>query len=142
MLKNIDPLLNADLLYALQSMGHGDTIAIVDANFPAHSKSKNRLITLSGCTATEVLKAILTLLPLDDFEPYPIKTMSQAETDDATEASLDFLQIISLSDEQRHQAHQVERFEFYDLVNQAQLVVSTTDMRPYACLILQKGVIF
>ena len=105
-------------------------------------RTQNRLITLSGCTATEVLKAILTLLPLDDFEPYPIKTMSQVETDDLAESSLDFLQIIALSDEQRHQSHQVERFEFYDLVNQAQLVVSTTDMRPYACLILQKGVIF
>ncbi len=75
-------------------------------------RTQNRLITLSGCTATEVLKAILTLLPLDDFEPYPIKTMSQVDTDDSAESSLDFLQIISLSDEQRHQSHQVERFEF------------------------------
>ncbi|MBL4828727.1 MAG: hypothetical protein JKY55_02355 [Aliivibrio sp.] len=46
MLKNIDPPLNADLLYALQSMGHGDTIAIVDANFPAHSKSTHYPIRL------------------------------------------------------------------------------------------------
>ena len=28
MLKNIDPALNADVLHALRSMGHGDTLAI------------------------------------------------------------------------------------------------------------------
>jgi L-fucose mutarotase/ribose pyranase (RbsD/FucU family) len=35
MLWGIDPLLDADLLYALRRMGHGDEIAIVDANFPS-----------------------------------------------------------------------------------------------------------
>ena len=34
MLKGIHPLLTPDLLRALAAMGHGDTIAIVDANFP------------------------------------------------------------------------------------------------------------
>ena len=35
MLKGIHPLLTPDLLHALAEMGHGDTLAIVDANFPA-----------------------------------------------------------------------------------------------------------
>ena len=35
MLKGIDPLLNAELLHILAGMGHGDELAIVDANFPA-----------------------------------------------------------------------------------------------------------
>ena len=34
MLKNIDPLLNADVLYALRAMGHGDALILCDANFP------------------------------------------------------------------------------------------------------------
>ena len=37
MLKSIDPLLNADVLYALRSMGHGDELIICDTNFPADS---------------------------------------------------------------------------------------------------------
>ena len=37
MLRNIDPLLNGELLYALRSMGHGDELALVDVNFPADS---------------------------------------------------------------------------------------------------------
>ena len=32
MLRGLDPLLTPDLLHALASMGHGDTIAVVDAN--------------------------------------------------------------------------------------------------------------
>ena len=35
MLWGIDPLLTADLLYALRRMGHGDEIVVVDTNFPA-----------------------------------------------------------------------------------------------------------
>ena len=37
MLKGIHPLLNADVLQALRAMGHGDEIALVDANYPAQS---------------------------------------------------------------------------------------------------------
>ena len=35
MLKNIHPLLHADLLHALRAMGHGDELVLADANFPA-----------------------------------------------------------------------------------------------------------
>ena len=34
MLKNIPPILGPDLLGILRAMGHGDEIAIVDANYP------------------------------------------------------------------------------------------------------------
>ena len=34
LLKGIPPLLTADMLYVLRSMGHGDKIAIVDCLFP------------------------------------------------------------------------------------------------------------
>ncbi len=37
MLKGIPPILGPDLLHALRAMGHGDEIAIVDANFPGDS---------------------------------------------------------------------------------------------------------
>ncbi len=37
MLKNLDNRLNADVLYALRAMGHGDTLVIADTNFPADS---------------------------------------------------------------------------------------------------------
>ena len=41
MLKHLDPLLNADLLHALRSMGHGDELIICDTNFPADSVARS-----------------------------------------------------------------------------------------------------
>jgi L-fucose mutarotase len=34
MLKTIPPILGPDLLHAMAAMGHGDDLALVDANFP------------------------------------------------------------------------------------------------------------
>jgi len=57
-LKNINPLLSPELLMVLRSMGHGDEIAVVDANFPAASMAR-RLVRLDGLAATAVTEAIL-----------------------------------------------------------------------------------
>jgi L-fucose mutarotase len=61
-LKGIHPLLSPDLLHALAAMGHGDEIAIVDANFPAASLGP-RLIELRGASSPDALDAVLTLFP-------------------------------------------------------------------------------
>jgi L-fucose mutarotase len=66
MLKGIHPLLHADLLHALASMGHGDELVVADANFPAASIAR-RLIHASGASAPDALDAILTVFPLDTF---------------------------------------------------------------------------
>ena len=60
MLKGIPPLLTPDLLHALASMGHGDEIAIVDANFPSASIGR-RVVQVAGVGAHEVLAAVLAL---------------------------------------------------------------------------------
>ena len=64
MLKGIPPIVTPDLLHALASMGHGDSIAIVDANFPSASTAQ-RLVTIAGASAPETLAAVLALMPLD-----------------------------------------------------------------------------
>ena len=78
MLKGLDPLLNADLLYVLAAMGHGDELIIVDANFPdtAHAE---RLVRLDGNSATDALSVILSVLPLDTFIPAPCATMAPVD---------------------------------------------------------------
>jgi len=40
MLKSIDPILNADVLYALRAMGHGDDLVLCDTNFPADAVAR------------------------------------------------------------------------------------------------------
>ena len=64
MLFGIPPLLSPDALHALRSMGHGDEVALVDANYPAQEHAR-RLIRADGHGMIAVLEAILTLLPLD-----------------------------------------------------------------------------
>ena len=64
MLIGIHPLLHADLLHVLASMGHGDELVIADANFPAASVGK-RLIQLPTSSSALALEAILTVLPID-----------------------------------------------------------------------------
>ena len=79
MLKSIPPLLTPDALHALASMGHGDDLAIVDANFPSArlaAQGGARLVELPGADAPAVLRAVLQLLPLDTFTQDPARTMA------------------------------------------------------------------
>ncbi len=71
MLKGISPLLNADVLHALKSMGHGDMLAIVDTNFPADAIARQtrlgHLLRIDNVSAAEAVAAVLSLMPLDTF---------------------------------------------------------------------------
>lgn len=139
MLRGLDPLLTADLLHALRAMGHGDTIAIVDANFPAASTTA-RLITLAGADADATLNAVLSVLPIDDFVPHPVTSMQVVGDPDGVPPAVGgFASILA-----RHAApppRAVPREQFYELTRDAFAVVATADRRLYANLILTKGVI-
>jgi L-fucose mutarotase len=63
MLKGLNPLLGPELLKTLRAMGHGDEIAIVDGNYPADADAK-RLVRMDGHNATNILDAILSVMPL------------------------------------------------------------------------------
>jgi len=74
MLRNIDPLLSPELLHLLALMGHGDEIVIADANFPAASIGP-QCARMMGADTSDILRAVLTLLPLDNFVPDPALCM-------------------------------------------------------------------
>src|SRR5262245_45479798 len=71
LLKKIDPLLNADVLYALRAMGHGDRVVLCDTNFPADSVARQtvlgRLLRIDAADCPRVARAILSVMPLDTF---------------------------------------------------------------------------
>src|SRR5271154_5014202 len=79
MLWGIDPLLDADLLYALRRMGHGDEIVIVDTNYPAASAAMSTTtgepLLMAGVSAARAVEAILSVMPLDTFVPDPAARM-------------------------------------------------------------------
>jgi L-fucose mutarotase len=142
MLKNLHILHTPELLHTLASMGHGDDLALVDCNFPAVSTAQ-RLIRFDGCDLPTALDAVLQLIPLDTFVDAPALRMKQVHAPDEVPAvQQDCQQIIN-----RHEGREVplvgvEREDFYMRTRKAFAVVYTSELRPYGCLLLKKGVIF
>lgn len=141
MLRGIDPLLTPELLMILRAMGHGDEIAIVDANFPAVS-SALRLVRLDGANATQALGAILSLMPLDSFVEDPTACMQVVgKPEQIPPAAADFQKIIDRLSGFPKKITMVERFAFYDRAKQCFAIVATGERRLYGNIILKKGVI-
>lgn len=141
MLIGLNPLLTPDLLHALASMGHGDEIAIVDANFPATSVAR-RLVELPGVNSSDVLQAVLTLLPLDTFVSPAAVTMEVVGDPAARPAAVeDFEAVMSRSGGEARALGHLPRQAFYDRARSAYVIVRTGDRRGYANILLIKGVI-
>jgi L-fucose mutarotase len=140
MLKNIPPILGPDLLGILRAMGHGDEIAIVDANYPADSAGPV-LVRLDGISATDVLDAVLTLMPLDDFVDEPALTMQTVGDAKKREPVVDAFDAIVRKHEPKMGVSSLERFAFYDRVKQAYAIVQTGERRLYGNILLKKGII-
>jgi L-fucose mutarotase len=141
MLRNIDPLLTPDLLKSLREMGHGDEIAIVDANYPAVTDGR-RVVRLAGVDATEALRAILTVLPLDTYVDHAAHRMEVVGDPDRIEPiTLEFQKLLDDLAVEDVKLGSIERFDFYARVKDAFAVVTTAERRLYGNIILKKGVI-
>jgi L-fucose mutarotase len=141
MLRNIDPLLTPDLLKILREMGHGDEIAIVDANYPAVTDGR-RVVRLAGVDATEALRAILTVLPLDTYVDYAAHRMEVVGDPDRIEPiTVEFQKLLDDLAVEDVKLGSIERFDFYARVKDAFAVVTTAERRLYGNVILKKGVI-
>ncbi|HPQ97236.1 MAG: hypothetical protein KDI44_16815 [Thiothrix sp.] len=142
MLKGIDPLLTPKLLKVLAEMGHGDELVISDANFPAHSVAHTSVLGHAlhmDCPAPVALRAILTLFPLDTFEPDPVLSM-QVVGDPAQLPSV-VLEALPDLKAAGTGCTGIERFAFYERAGQSYAVVQTGELRPYGNFILRKGVV-
>jgi L-fucose mutarotase len=139
MLRGIHPLLSPDLLHALAAMGHGDRIAVVDANFPALSHAR-RLIPMPGLTSSAVLQAILSVLPIDDFEPHPVSVMQVVgDAEMIPETVREFLDILAHNN--LTPPARLDRHAFYRAAVEAFAVVQTGERRFYGNIILTKGAV-
>ncbi|MGB3339018.1 MAG: RbsD/FucU domain-containing protein [Devosia sp.] len=140
MLKNIPPILGPDLLGILRAMGHGDEIAIVDANYPADAAGP-ALVRLDGISATDVLDAILTLMPLDDFVDEAAICMQVVGNAGQREPVMDEFEKIIRRHEPKMGLASLERFAFYDRVQHGYAIIQTGERRLYGNILLKKGVI-
>ncbi len=151
LLHGIDPALNADVLYVLRAMGHGDDIVVCDANFPAEAIARQtahgRLIRMDNITSPQAVRAILSVMPLDSFVEHPAERMEVVGNPDELPAiqreAQGEIDAVAQRDAGRDAwpMGSVERFAFYERAKQAYAVVVTGERRFYGCFILKKGVI-
>lgn len=141
MLKNLDPLLSPALLAILREMGHGDEIAIVDANFPAAANAR-RIVRLDGVSATTALQAILSVMPLDDFGPECAWRMEVVGDPDADlPVYREFRALLSRESAGEATLSALERHAFYARARDAFAIVATSETRLYGNILLRKGVV-
>ena len=141
MLYGIDPNLGPELLGILREMGHGDEIAIVDANFPAASHAR-KLVRMDGTSATSTLRAVVSLLPLDTFVDCPVCTRQVVDDPQAVpDVVSEFRKIVDRAADERVGMEKLERFEFYRRIAGAFAVVVSGERRLYGNVLLRKGII-
>ena len=146
MLKNIDPALNADVLHALRSMGHADTLAVVDTNFPADAIARQttlgRLLRMDNISAARAMQAILSVLPLDTPLQPSVGRMEVMGAPDEIPAPQQEVQAeIDAVEGQSTPMYGIERFAFYEEAKKAYCVIATGETRFYGCFLLTKGVV-
>jgi L-fucose mutarotase len=146
MLKGIDPLLSADILWILAAMGHGDDIAIVDGNHPAETiasaTTSRKLVRLPGITMERAVAAVLTVLPIDDFTDDPVRRMEVVgKPDDIPDVQRAVQAAINKAAGRKLAMHGIERHAFYAAARNAFAVIQCGDPRPYGCFLIRKGVI-
>jgi len=142
MLKNVDPVLSPELLSTLRKMGHGDEIAIVDANYPAASSGRPVIRMDAAASTTHVVEAVLSLMPLDEFVPCAAFHM-QVVNQPAGEMPIfaEFRALLERYEPRAAKLEGIERFAFYDRVKGCFAVVATGERRLYGNLILKKGIV-
>jgi len=145
MLKLIDPLLNADVLHALRSMGHGDEIVLADTNFPAESVARHtslgRLLRIDA-PAARVARAILSLMPLDTFVDHPARRMEiVGKPNEVPPVQAEVQKEIDVAEKRSIPMGSIERMAFYGVAKKAYCVLQTGELRFYGCFVFTKGVI-
>jgi L-fucose mutarotase len=145
MLKGIDHRLNADVLYTLRAMGHGDYLIISDTNFPADSiASETRageLLRMENLTAAEAINAILSVMPLDTFvDDFAGRMRVGDDPAEIPPVQQEVVAEIAAVGETRT-LEDIDRFAFYDLAKGAYAVIQTGERRFYGCFMLRKGVV-
>ncbi len=97
-------------------------------------------IVLAGAAAPDVLAAILSVLPIDDFEPHPVSVMQVVgDAAQLPETVQEFIAILAGHD--LAAPAQLERHAFYRAAAEAFAIVQTGERRLYGNILLTKGVV-
>jgi L-fucose mutarotase len=146
MLKGINPLLNADVLYALRAMGHGDRLVVCDTNFPADSIARQtafgELLRIDNVSTAQAIEAILSVMPLDSFvDDAAIRMEIVGQPQEVPPVQREVQAVIDRAEGRSWPLVGVERHAFYERAKTAYCVIATGERRFYGCFLFSKGVI-
>jgi L-fucose mutarotase len=145
LLKNLDPLLNADVLHALRAMGHGDTLVLSDTNFPSDSIARKtvygKLLRIDASCA-RAARAVLSVMPLDSFVDIAAARMEVVgKPAEILDVQREVQAEIDRAEGKSWPMGSIERMAFYEHAKKAYCVITTAETRFYGCFIFTKGVI-
>lgn len=144
MLKGIDPLLTPESLMYLSAMGHGEWVAVVDANFTANFLSQGKpVVRLPGNNLLRVSQAVLSVIPLaqDLHQPAAYMRVCHQPDDHRTQAQQALVELLAREGLVPERVEPVERFAFYDKIKAASLIIQSGEATAYGNALFCKGVI-
>jgi len=144
MLKGIDPLLTPELLMHLSAMGHGEWVAVVDANFTADFLSHGKpVVRLPGNSLARVSQAVLSVIPLavDVAQPAAYMRVCNEPESHRTPAQQAVVDLVVAEGIPEHGVEPVERFAFYDKIKGASLIIQSGEATAFGNAMFCKGVI-
>ena len=146
MLKGLDPRLNAEVLYVLRAMGHGDVLILADTNFPPEQVARatvyGELLRMDNLTSAEAAEAVLLVYPLDTFvDDFAGRMEIVGAPDEVPPVQAEVQSVIDRAEGQPRVMISIERFAFYDLARESFAVIQTGERRFYGCFMFRKGVI-
>lgn len=139
MLKNVPTILSPELLKILAEMGHGDEILIADGNFPSASHGQ-RVVRADGHGGVDMLKAVLTMIPLDTYADENFMFMATTQGDPTPTIWAEYIDVANALDDNVRQGI-IERQSFYERSKKAYAVIATGETAIYANILIKKGVI-
>ena len=147
MLLGIPKILSPEIIATLCEMGHSDVVVIGDANFPGKRFAEEgncKFLRADGISGTDLLKAILTIIPCDAYTDSPIKLMQTMECDKDLEIPIwdEYKKIVSRFESRGEEAIGfMDRFDFYEEAKKAYCIIQSGEEAIYANIMIQKGVI-
>lgn len=140
MLHSLPKNLTPQLYEILFVMGHGDRIAIVDANFPGASHAK-RLYCAPELDSTQMLDLILPYFPLDTYVDDAAAYMAVAPGDSYQPTTWnDYNHRIEKWSTSIKPVY-LSRNEFYEAAQESYAIIQTGEERLYGNITLRKGVV-
>jgi L-fucose mutarotase len=147
MLLGVPKILSPEIIATLCEMGHGDVIVIGDANFPGRKFAVGgncKFLRADGLSGTDLLEAVLSVIPCDSYVEQPVKLMKTMKCDHGMQIPIwdEYKKIVAKHDGRGEKAIGfLERFDFYDEAKKSYCIIQSGEEAIYANIMVQKGVI-